>query len=65
MRAVGNKTCLSDSFESQKKAARAVANGLLTNEVRGGRKMEVKKVMFIRLGVEEVHLLKNMEFKNK
>lgn len=43
MRAVGNKTCLSDSFESQKKAARAVANGLLTNEVRGGRKMEVKK----------------------
>ena len=28
------KTCLDDSFESQKKAAHAVANGLLAKEIR-------------------------------
>lgn len=35
------KTCLSDSFESQKKAAHAVANGLLTKEIRPEKHTQV------------------------
>lgn len=33
MSTIVKKTGLSDSFESQKKAARAVANGLLASEI--------------------------------
>lgn len=43
MRVMNKKTCLSDSFESQKIAARAVANGLLDKEVRATGVTSIKQ----------------------
>lgn len=41
MKETVKKTCLSDSFESQKKIAREVANGLLAHEIVSERKTDI------------------------
>ena len=41
METVIKKTCLSDSFESQKRAAKSVANGLLLKEIRPDKSIPI------------------------